>query len=228
MPPKRTKIPSNRPPNLAADRKRALELTSVSRETVERLDTFVALLLRWQASINLISHASSTELWTRHVADSIQLHILLPEARTWIDLGAGAGFPGMPIACALAGKSGAAVHLVERNAKKAAFLREAVRETGVPAIVHCERIEDFTARFAGKADAVTARALAPLDKLFTQAFPLLTKGAVGLFPKGQDVGAELTDAAKCWKSEIELLPSRTDPRARIVIVRDLKKRPKPV
>src|SRR5215510_7447823 len=106
-----------------ADRAAALALTPVSRETAERLDRFVALLLAWQKTTNLISPATVPKLWTRHIADSLQLLELAPDARTWIAFGSGGGFPGLVIACALSDRAGAAVHLVESNAKKAAFLR---------------------------------------------------------------------------------------------------------
>ena len=115
--------------DLAADRARALALTPVSRETSERLDRFVELLLRWQRTTNLIAPSTLSRLWTRHIADSLQLLELAPQARVWVDLGSGAGFPGLVIAVALTGKPGAAIHLVESNAKKAAFLREAQRVT---------------------------------------------------------------------------------------------------
>src|SRR5262245_35908813 len=110
---------------LAADREAALALVPVSRETLARLDRFVATLLTWQRRINLIAPATVREIWTRHVADSLQLLALAPTARVWLDLGSGGGFPGLVIACALAETSGTRVHLVESNGKKAAFLREA-------------------------------------------------------------------------------------------------------
>src|SRR6185436_10476594 len=107
----------------AADRAKAFELTPVSRETEERLDRFVELLLTWQKTTNLISPSTIAQIWTRHVADSLQLLDLAPDARVWIDLGSGGGFPGIVLACALADRPGAVIHLVESNAKKAAFLR---------------------------------------------------------------------------------------------------------
>ncbi len=210
------------PPDLSADRDRALALTPVSRETIGRLDRFVATLLAWQQRMNLVASSTESGLWTRHVADSLQLIALAPEARIWADLGSGAGFPGLAIACALADIPGARVHLVESNGKKAAFLREAVRVTGAPAIVHAARIEDFVENAPVPIDVVTARALAPFPRLLPLAYPLLKKGALGLFPKGQDVAGELTEAAKCWKIQASLSPSRTDPKAHIVIVRGLE------
>ena len=207
--------------DLAADKADALRLTPVSRETQQRLETFVALLLQWQQTTNLISPATIPNLWTRHVADSLQLIDLAPNAKIWVDFGAGGGFPAIPVACALAERPGAQVHLVESNGKKAAFLREAIRATGVPAVVHQKRIEDCGDSFGDKVDVVSARALAPLKILCDQAFPLIARGAVGLFPKGQDVAAELTEAAKYWRIEAETVPSRTSPEGCIVVVKGL-------
>jgi 16S rRNA (guanine527-N7)-methyltransferase len=157
-------------------------------------------------------------LWTRHVADSLQLIALAPKGRQWVDLGSGAGFPGLAIACALADTAGAKVHLVESSTKKASFLREAAEASGAPAVIHPMRIEDFVRNPPGGIDVVTARAVAPLAKLLTAAYPLLKRGVVGLFPKGQDVDAELTEAAKCWNIQATLEPSLTNPMSRIVIV----------
>ena len=209
-------------PDLSTDRAHALALTPVSRETLHRLDRFVTTLLAWQRRMNLVASSTEATLWTRHVADSLQLLALAPDARIWADLGSGGGFPGVVIACALADTRGTNVHLVESNGKKAAFLHEAVRATGAPATVHAKRIEDFAKNAPVPIDVVTARAVAPLPKLLALAYPLLKTGALGLFPKGQDVARELTEAAKCWKIQGTLSPSRTDPKAQIVIVRDLK------
>lgn len=204
--------------DLSADRDCALALTPVSRETAARLDRFVELLSEWRQRINLIGPSTEPKVWTRHIADSLQLLALAPDARIWVDLGSGAGFPGLALACALAEIPGARVHLVESNKKKAAFLREAVRVTGAPASVHAVRIEDFVGRFAEPVDVVTARALAPLTDLLAAARPLLKKGAKALFPKGQDVGAELTEAAKYWNIQATSVPSRTEPKSRIIIL----------
>ena len=121
-------------------------------------------------------------------------------------------------------RAGSRVHLVESNAKKAAFLRETARALHLPALVHATRIEDFTERFADSPDVVTARALAPLTRLLGYAEPLLKKGVQGLFPKGQDVGAELTDASKYWNIEAVLVPSKTSQDSRIVVVRAAERR----
>jgi len=209
-------------PDLTADKARALSITPVSRETLARLDAYVDLLLRWQQTTNLISPATIPQLWTRHIADSLQMVDLVPDAKTWVDLGSGGGFPAIPVACVLAGRAGAKIHLVESNGKKAAFLREAIRITGVSAQVHPDRIEKFVTNYVDSVDVVSARALAPLKTLCDQAFSLLERGATGLFPKGLDVEVELTEASKYWKLEVEKVPSKTSPDGCIVIVRNLK------
>ena len=201
-----------------ADKARALALTPVSRETLGKLESYVDLLLDWSQRQNLIGPSTIPTIWTRHVADSLQLLDLAPKAKVWADFGAGAGFPGIPIACALAGQEGAAVHLVESIGKKANFLREAVRVTGAPAVVHQERAEKFSADHGDSVDVVTARALAPLKLLCDLSFPLIQRGAIGLFPKGQDVDAELTEATKYWKIEATKVPSKTSPGGNILVV----------
>jgi len=213
-----------RPIDLSADRARALTLVTVSRETLARFDAFVTLLLKWQATTNLVAPSTLGHVWTRHIADSLQLLTLAPDARAWLDLGSGGGFPGLVLACALAERSGARVHLVESNAKKAAFLREAARALMLPALVHAARIEEVIHRWSEPVDIVTARALAPLADLLAYAAPILKTGAQGLFPKGQDVEAELTEASKYWRIEATLAPSVTSPDARIVVVRRAERR----
>jgi 16S rRNA (guanine527-N7)-methyltransferase len=216
--------------DLTADRAEALRLADVSPETSVRLDRFVALLQAWQPAINLVAPSTLPHLWTRHIADSLQLLSLAPQARVWIDLGSGAGFPGLVIACALADQPGVAVHLVESNGKKAAFLREAARQTSAPAVVHHTRIEEFL-RAAPRCDIVTARALAPLPVLLGWVAPLLERaahpetGAQALLLKGQDVEAELTEASKCWNITASLVPSKTSPDGRILVVWELRRRP---
>jgi 16S rRNA (guanine527-N7)-methyltransferase len=210
--------------NPDSDKAKALAITPISRETEQRLDAYVALVLQWQKTTNLIAPSTIAEIWTRHVADSLQLLDLAPVAKIWIDFGSGGGFPGIPIACALAQTPGAQIHVVESNGKKAAFLRAAVRATGAPVTVHAERIENFGDSFKDRADVVTARALAPLKLLCDQAFSLIVRGAIGLFLKGQDVEVELTETAKYWTIQPDLVPSRTSPDGRIVIVRRLDRR----
>lgn len=194
---------------IAADKREALKLASVSRETEDRLDRYVALLREWQAKTNLVAPSTLPQLWTRHIADSLQLVDLAPTAKRWADLGSGGGFPGVVLACAMAGTPGASVHLIERIAKKAAFLREAIRVTTSPGVVHLAEIGDNVDRITGPVDCVTARALAPLHQLIGFAEPLMRQGTKALFLKGQDVEAELTEAAKYWNIRPQLHQSRT-------------------
>jgi 16S rRNA (guanine527-N7)-methyltransferase len=194
---------------LARDKAAALKLIPVSRETEERLDRYIALLLEWQAKTNLVAPSTLPQLWTRHIADSLQLIPLAQSARRWADLGSGGGFPAIVLACVMAETPGAVVHLVERNAKKAAFLREAIRITASPGLVHLAEIGDNVDRITGPVDCVTARALAPLHQLISFAEPLMRNGAKALFLKGQDVEAELTDASKYWNIQPQLHQSRT-------------------
>ena len=172
--------------------------------------------MQWQAKTNLVAPSTLPHLWTRHIADSLQLLTLAPSAKVWVDLGSGGGFPGVVLACALADTSGAVVHLVERNARKAAFLREALRVAGARGVVHGKRIEDIVDSPAGPIDCVTARALAPLHELVGFAEPLVRRGAKAFFLKGQDVGAELTEATKYWNIEPILHSSLTGGQGWIV------------
>jgi len=186
-----------------------LRLVSVSRETEARLDRFVELLMEWQAKTNLVAPSTLPHIWTRHVADSLQLLALAPSAKIWVDLGSGGGFPGVVLGCALAETPGAQVHLIERNTRKAAFLREALRVASAPGLVHAARIEDTVDSIPSPIDCVTARALAPLHQLLSFAEPLVRRGAKAFFLKGQDVEAELTEATKYWNIVPRLHPSLT-------------------
>ncbi|ABE37669.1 methyltransferase GidB [Rhodopseudomonas palustris BisB5] len=192
-----------------ADRSAALQLTPVSRETERRLDAYLDLLRQWQAKTNLVAPSTLPQLWTRHVADSLQLLTLAPDARRWLDFGSGGGFPGIVLACAMAEHDGGHVTLVERNAKKAAFLREALRVTGSPGTVMLADIGDNVDRFPQGLDCITARAVAPLHQLIGFARPLMTEGSKALFLKGQDVEAELTEATRYWKIDPQLHASLT-------------------
>lgn len=192
-----------------ADKAAALALMPVSRETQARLEAYVDLLLQWQAVTNLVAPSTLPTLWTRHIADSLQLLDLAPNAKTFADLGSGGGFPGIVLACVLADRPGARIDLVERNAKKAAFLREALRITGGAGEVHHRDIVDYVDSRTAPVDCVTARALAPLHQLLGFAEPLVRNGAKALFLKGQDVESELTEATKYWTIKSTLHPSRT-------------------
>jgi 16S rRNA (guanine527-N7)-methyltransferase len=201
-----------------------LERFDVSRESATRLEAYAGLLINWQARINLIGPSTRDEIWTRHIADALQLLPLLPQgAKVLADLGSGAGIPGLILAIARPLEA----HLFESNLKKGAFLREAARQTGTRAQVHSLRIEAAALLAAQlKAQAVTARALAPLPKLLDYAAPFLENGAIGYFHKGQDVDAELTDATKSWKMQVEKHPSMTDSRGVILVVKEAHRVPR--
>ena len=206
------------------DKAAALALTPVSRETERRLDRYVELLREWQTKTNLIAPSTLPTIWTRHISDSLQLLDIAPHARTWADLGSGGGFPGVVLACALVETPGATVYLVERNAKKAAFLREALRVTASSGSVHLSDIGDSVERIAGSLDCVTARAVAPLHQLIGFAEPLVRRGTKALFLKGQDVEAELTEAAKYWNIRPKLHASRTSGAGWIVELDSIERR----
>jgi 16S rRNA (guanine527-N7)-methyltransferase len=200
---------------------------------MERLERYAALLEKWNRAINLVARGSLTDPWRRHMLDSAQLWPLLtspqvraPQVRAplgrprrILDLGSGAGFPGLVLAIMGTAEGDAEVHLVEVDNKKAAFLREAARIAEAPVILHVQRIESL-APFP--VDVVTARACAPLPRLLDYAAPFLRKyqpgepPPVGLFLKGRDVDRELTEAREKWNIEAELLPSRTDAAAKIL------------
>jgi len=188
--------------------------TGVSHETRQRLEAHLALLRRWNRAINLVGKRSLTDAWRRHMLDSAQLAELLPPApadrrRRIADLGSGAGFPGLVLAILGCGE----VHLIEADQRKATFLREAVRRTGAPAVIHARRIADAN---LPAMDVVTARALAPLDELLTHAAPVLAPDGVGLFPKGREAERELTEASSTWKIAAQHAASRSDPEASVL------------
>ncbi len=194
-------------------------LAGLPDATLRRLKIYENLLKKWQRTVNLVGPSGLEELWVRHIADSLQVSEAVPGARRWLDLGSGAGFPGLVTAIKLAEEPGASVHLVESNRRKCAFLREAARETGAPAIVHCGRIVAILPGLDGPFDAVSARALAPLETLAAYAEEFLDAGAVGVFPKGKTFAGELTPWLTEGKYSIAVLPSTTDPDARLILVR---------
>lgn len=193
----------------------------VSRETKDKLELLERELRRWQAIKNLVGPATLDHIWDRHIVDSLQLLNLAPEAKLWLDLGSGAGFPGLVLAIAGA-ERGLKVHLVESNSRKCAFLRHIARLTGVSATVHEARLESVIPNFIGKADVVSARALASLTMLLDWTEPLLKAGTIGLFPKGRDAEIELTEARKKWTFKADILPSRTDSDARILRITSIE------
>lgn len=201
--------------------------TNVSRETLARLETYAELLTKWNRTINLVARNSLDDVWRRHFLDSAQLWPLLPpapenRARVVVDLGSGAGFPGLVLAILGAGT----VYLIEADSRKAVFLREVARATGTPVEVHEGRIETVPPIAA---DVVTARACAPLPRLLGLAAPFLRPperggpGGIGLFLKGRTLQKELTDSTEKWKMRFDLHPSRTDPEAQILRLSQLGK-----
>jgi 16S rRNA (guanine527-N7)-methyltransferase len=183
-----------------------------------RLAIYRDLLLRWNATINLVSGRTAVDIDQRHVADSLQLVPLLPEEGPIADLGSGGGLPGLVIAAALPDRD---VHLVESDRRKAAFLVEAAAAMGLKQVkVHAERIEQ--ARLPPLV-AVTARALASLDRLLGFAAPLLAPGGIALFPKGRAAEEELTSAAAHWHFTVERFQSRTDPEATILRLNEIRR-----
>lgn len=193
-------------------------LLPVSRETVARLEAFVALVRKWQPAENLIAPSTLPSIWRRHVADCAQLVALFPDVYRWLDLGSGAGFPGMVLGCLLAEKEGAAVHLVESNSRKCAFLRAAVRETGAPVVVHQGRIEAVVDGWRDPVDMITARALAPLGRLLALAAPLLPETPAAFF-KGADFVREIDETTQSWDLDLVKHTSRIDEHGVILEIR---------
>lgn len=197
----------------------------VARETVSRLSTYVDLLCKRNEQLNLVAASTLQQVWQRHILDSAQLVSLIPtEARTIIDLGSGAGFPGMVIAIMLRDRPGLTVHLVESIQKKCRFLGEVKDATGAPVQVHWARAEALPVT---KADVITARAVAPLEKLLGLAYPFFKTDSIGLFLKGKSLGDELTLASKSWKLDSTPIPSRSDPSGTVLRVTGLSPWRKP-
>jgi 16S rRNA (guanine527-N7)-methyltransferase len=214
----------SRQDDAAIQREQVRRMFDVSRETLDRLDILVAELGRWQGIKNLVAPSTLSQVWIRHIADSLQLLEHAAPGARWLDLGSGAGFPGLVVA--LAGlEQGFSVALVESNDRKCAFLRHVARLAGVAVTIHAERLEKIVPTYVGRADVVSARALAPLADLLSCTEPLLKTGTVGLFPKGKEAAAELTEAEKLWRFNTEILASRTDSDARIFRIVSLENQP---
>ncbi|MDC9701207.1 MAG: 16S rRNA (guanine(527)-N(7))-methyltransferase RsmG [Alphaproteobacteria bacterium] len=192
---------------------------SVSRETLDRLRCYASLLERWQKVHNLVSSRSLPYMWSRHFADSAQLLKPAPKARYWLDIGSGAGFPGMVVALLLSETGNCAVHLVESNAKKIAFLTAVRRETGIPVTIHDSRIEDCAVLSSLPFDVLSARALAPLQKLCVYARPFLMKGATALFQRGDEPQQHIEKIMTTENLSYKQIQSLTTPRSWILVLK---------
>ena len=191
--------------------------TGVSRETLGRLEVYVATLLRWNAKINLIGKSTQDDVWRRHMLDSAQLVHLIPNlSATLVDVGSGAGFPGLVLAAMGADHA----HLIEGDQRKAVFLREAAREMGVQVTVHACRAE---AAPLIQAHTICARAVAPLAELLTLVERFSSPETTHIYPKGQNVEGELTTTHKIWTMRLERFPSRTDPAASILRLSEVRR-----
>jgi 16S rRNA (guanine527-N7)-methyltransferase len=199
-------------------RRAALDLFPSLRSIERELWIYEDLLRRWQAKINLVAPNTLGEIWMRHFADSAQVLDAAPGAKIWVDLGSGAGLPGLVTALLLKGRPGSLVHLIESDQRKAAFLRAVSRETGAPAEIHAERIEKALPSLVPQIEAVSARALAPLARLVELAQASIEKGAKGVFLKGEEWREELTAAERAGSFSFKTAQSRTHPRARLIVV----------
>lgn len=199
------------------DRDNALQLAPELRDIAEGLAVYERLLRRWQSRINLVGRSTLDDVWTRHFADSGQLAQFADLSDRWVDLGSGAGFPGLVLAMLQQFRGVGEMHLIESDSRKAAFLREVSRETGTNAIVHNARCEDILAEL--QPDVLVSRAMADAGALFRHARPFVEKGSVGLFLKGRDVGAELTAAAIPSSFSVVIAPSKVDAEGAVVQVR---------
>ncbi len=194
----------------------------VSRETIEKLQIYADLLALWQRKINLVAPKTIDEMWYRHFADSAQLLALAPSApKSWVDAGSGGGFPGLVMAILLA-EHGSRVILVESDGRKAAFLREVARQTSISVDICNARIELSTIQAKIRdMEIYSARAFAPLSRLFRDIDPVFSASSTGLFLKGRAVAEEIKEAQRLWEFDVQLVESMTDPDGRIAIVKNL-------
>jgi 16S rRNA (guanine527-N7)-methyltransferase len=222
-PPQRCCLMTGSAPLSARDREVLSAVWPVSRETIERLETFRLLLERWQAKTNLVSPGTLSEFWIRHVADSLLVKRIAPNALHFADLGTGGGFPGMVLAIVQAEVPGARHFLIESNQKKCAFLRVVARETGAAATICNERIESATKQIldsGSQIEIVTARALTSMSKLLDLADPFLAAGAVGLFHKGREYRSELEECNGLWRYDLVVHDSGIEPGSVLLEVRN--------
>jgi len=205
--------------DLAAARARFQAAAGASDDRLAELEAFRLRLVETNAVMNLVGPDTLPDFWNRHAWDSAQLLDHAPEADRWADLGAGAGFPGVVLAILMKDRPGTHVWLIDSLAKRCRFLQLVVDELALPVTVINGRAEDQSLRV----DVVTARAVAPLDRLLAYAQPYMQRGAKGLFLKGEKAEAELREARLFWQLDAELSVSRSDPRGRIITVRSLRR-----
>ena len=207
---------------MTPDQARFLAARNVSRETLERLEAYRALLERWNARINLVARSTLQGFWTRHVLDSIQLLDLAPgDAHTWCDLGSGAGFPGLAVALlAREERPDLSVTLIESDQRKCTFLRTVARETETKVNILANRIETAPPQ---ESCVLSARALAPLPELLQMTARHIAQHGIALFPKGANHDAERREALEIWRFHCETHPSKTDPDAVIFQVSELSR-----
>lgn len=191
---------------------------NVSRETLADVETYLQLLTQASQNFNLVGPSVLDNFWGRHAFDCAQLLLAKPDAKTWADIGTGAGLPGLILAILLKPQPDTHVHMVESNGKKVAFLRQVIQQLTLPATVHHGRAESIT---LPRVDQVTARACAPADRLFSYSYPHMKSGEA-LFLKGQNTPAELTEAANSWIFNHELIPSHSDPSGHLLRVWELR------
>jgi 16S rRNA (guanine527-N7)-methyltransferase len=201
------------------------DVVPVSRETAQRLESFVALLRKWQPAENLISPKTVPDVWRRHVADSADLVRLFPEPGRWLDIGTGAGFPGLVVA--IVGTPGTEVDLIESNVRKCAFLRAAIRETEASAMVHEGRAEALLPSWDSPVDRLIARAVAPLKRLLELTEPLMGRGVPAAFHKGEDFRAEIAEASQSFEFDLIEHPSRVGEGV-ILEIANLRRKPRQV
>jgi len=205
-------------------------IPAVSHETFADLCAYESLLRKWQPHINLIANSTVNNIWQRHILDSAQLYPLASDARNWLDLGSGGGFPAIVIACLLKQRneensSVAHIDLVESNGKKTVFLRQVIEALNLPASVHQERIEHILPALPAP-QVITARALASLDNLCSYIAPLALKAEgrapIALLQKGRLYEQEIAEAKQHWQFDTEIIPSRIDDDSVILLLRNVR------
>jgi 16S rRNA (guanine527-N7)-methyltransferase len=200
-----------------------LEGVGATSARLEDVEAFRLRLTEANRTMNLVGDSTLGDFWRRHFVDSAQLLWINPSVLVWADLGSGAGLPGLVLAILVKGRPGARVHLIESMTKRCRFLVEVAEALDLPAVVHNARAESLDL----KVEMVTARACAPLDRLLTYAQPYLTRGARGLFLKGAEVDGEIAEARRHWRFRAEIIPSVSDPRGRLLSIKELTRATKP-